>query len=92
MKESKKKDINGNSSRKNYQLILLNDDENTFDDVIESLMHICGHNLYQAEQCALIVNNNGEVVIYNGNKKTTEQMYRLLIDDGLFVKIQKKPE
>jgi ATP-dependent Clp protease adaptor protein ClpS len=36
-------------------LILYNDDINTFDHVIKSLVEICGHDPVQAEQCAMIV-------------------------------------
>ncbi|HPS84363.1 MAG TPA: ATP-dependent Clp protease adaptor ClpS [Bacteroidales bacterium] len=40
-------------------LILMNDDVNTFDHVIDSLIEICNHNEEQAEQCALITHLKG---------------------------------
>lgn len=91
MKERKNKDSSGNSEQKNYQLILLNDDENTFDLVIEVLMEICGYNIYQAEQCALIVDNVGEVIIRTGTKRNIEKLSHLLANEGLNVRIDLKP-
>ncbi|MCH1453111.1 MAG: ATP-dependent Clp protease adaptor ClpS [Flavobacteriaceae bacterium] len=38
-----------------HEIILYNDDVNTFDHVINSLMAYCDHTLEQAEQCAYIV-------------------------------------
>ena len=38
-----------------WHIILYNDDHNTFDHVIDCLMAYCGHEVLQAEQCALIV-------------------------------------
>lgn len=83
--------MNGKSKQKNYQLILLNDDENTFDSVIEVLMEICGYNIYQAEQCALIVDNVGEVVLRTGTKRSIEKMSHLLSNNGLNVRIDLEP-
>ncbi len=44
---------------KKCSIILLNDDVNTFDHVVISLQEICGHNYFQAIQCAHLVNHNG---------------------------------
>ena len=38
-----------------WHIVLYNDDHNTFDHVIDCLMAYCGHEVLQAEQCALIV-------------------------------------
>ncbi len=43
-----------------HNLIVWNDDVNTFDWVIESLVDICGHETLQAEQCALIIHHKGK--------------------------------
>jgi ATP-dependent Clp protease adaptor protein ClpS len=42
-------------------LILYNDEVNTFDFVIKSLMEICDHEPLQAEQCTVIVHYQGNV-------------------------------
>ena len=48
------------------ELILFNDDINTFDFVIETLIEVCGHDACQAEQCALIAHSNGKCGIKTG--------------------------
>lgn len=48
------------------QLILLNDEYNTFDHVIESLMEVCNHTEEQAEQCALITHYKGKCPVRKG--------------------------
>ena len=47
-------------------LILYNDDVNTFDLVIESLIEVCDHDFEQAEQCALIAHYKGRCVVKSG--------------------------
>jgi len=48
-------------------LILFNDDVNTFDFVIETLIDVCGHDVLQAEQCALIAHFNGKCPVKSGS-------------------------
>lgn len=48
------------------QLVLVNDDINTFDHVIEALMEVCGHSEEQAEQCALITHLKGKCPVHKG--------------------------
>ncbi|MFN9391868.1 MAG: ATP-dependent Clp protease adaptor ClpS, partial [Flavobacteriales bacterium] len=57
-----------------HQLILFNDDVNTFDFVIESLVSICRHDPLQAEQCALIVHYKGKCAVKNGTFDDLEPM------------------
>jgi ATP-dependent Clp protease adaptor protein ClpS len=45
------------------QLILFNDDVNTFDWVIDTLVEICGHTKEQAEQCALLIHYKGKYAV-----------------------------
>jgi ATP-dependent Clp protease adaptor protein ClpS len=47
-------------------LIVWNDDVNTFEWVIETLMDICGHTHEQAEQCAYIIHFHGKYAVKNG--------------------------
>lgn len=47
-------------------LILFNDDINTFEHVIETLIEVCGHDAVQAEQCALVAHFNGKCTIMTG--------------------------
>ena len=43
-----------------YQLIVWNDDVNTFEWVIDTLIQICGHSKEQAEQCAILIHYKGK--------------------------------
>lgn len=51
----------------NAELVLFNDNFNTFDHVIETLIDVCGHDAIQAEQCALVAHINGRCVIMSGS-------------------------
>lgn len=51
----------------NKSLILFNDDHNTFDFVINTLMDVCGHDAIQAEQCAMIVHYKGKCSVKSGS-------------------------
>ena len=68
---------------KNRYLIVHNDDINTFDWVIESLCEICGHDEIQAEQCALIIHNNGKAVVKSGMRDKLNPMRIGLTDRGI---------
>ncbi len=70
------------------ELYLHNDDVNTFDHVIMSLMEICSHDPIQAEQCAWIVHNNGKCGVKRGTFDTLEPMCVALLDRGLSATIQ----
>ena len=49
-----------------WSIILHNDDVNTFDHVIDSLVDVCNHDVYQAEQCALITHLKGKCDVKHG--------------------------
>ena len=38
----------------NNEIVLFNDDVNTFDHVIDTLIRVCKHTAEQAEQCAIL--------------------------------------
>lgn len=48
------------------ELVLYNDDFNTIDFVIETLIDVCNHEPVQAEQCSLIVHYKGKCVVKSG--------------------------
>lgn len=48
------------------ELILYNDDFNTFDFVIQTLTEVCGHDTQQAEQCAWITHFKGKCAVKSG--------------------------
>ena len=69
------------------RLILHNDDFNTFDHVIASLVDICLHDVHQAEQCAYIVHFNGKCDVKNGTFENLHPLKDKLISKGLSVTI-----
>lgn len=50
-----------------YNLILWNDDVNTFEWVIDTLIEICGHSQEQAEQCAMLIHHKGKYAVKTGS-------------------------
>jgi ATP-dependent Clp protease adaptor protein ClpS len=57
-----------------FQLIVWNDEVNTFEWVIETLIEVCGHSQEQAEQCALLIHYKGKYVVKNGDYDTLKPM------------------
>ena len=70
------------------QLIVYNDDHNTFDWVIECLMEICNHTFEQSEQLSLIIHFKGKAIIKTGAFKDLRPMKDALIDRGLSAVIE----
>ena len=64
-------------------LVLHNDDVNSFDFVIETLIDVCDHNPLQAEQCAFIVHHNGKCGIKKGSFADLKSMCETLLNKGL---------
>ena len=65
------------------ELILFNDDVNSFDFVIESLVEVCDHDLVQAEQCAMIAHFKGKCGIKAGTLTELTPMNNELNNRGL---------
>ena len=66
-----------------HSIIVWNDDVNTFDWVIDSLMDICCHTREQAEQCALIIHTAGKYAVKQGDFETLRPQAEALIDRGI---------
>ncbi len=58
--KTKKQEAGSSKFSEQYSLILWNDDVNSFDDIIDALVDICDHNVFQAEQCATIAHYKGK--------------------------------
>jgi ATP-dependent Clp protease adaptor protein ClpS len=69
-------------------LVLYNDDINTFEHVIKSLVEVCGHDSVQAEQCALIVHFKGSCEVKLGIVEVLTAMSRSLNAKGLKSKVE----
>jgi ATP-dependent Clp protease adaptor protein ClpS len=70
------------------ELILHNDDVNTFDFVIQSLIEVCKHDPEQAEQCAMIVHYKGKCTIKTAPYTELEPMGMELSKRGLIATIE----
>ncbi|MFD0993213.1 ATP-dependent Clp protease adaptor ClpS [Tenacibaculum geojense] len=73
---------------KEHEIILYNDDVNTFDFVIDSLISVCEHTLEQAEQCTILVHYKGKCTVKTGSYKDLEPRCSMLLDLGLSAEIQ----
>jgi ATP-dependent Clp protease adaptor protein ClpS len=71
-----------------YELVLYNDDFNTFDYVIDCLIDICDHDLMQAEQCTMIVHYKGKCTVKSGDMEDLKPRLRKLISKGLTAQIE----
>ena len=66
-----------------YQLVVWNDDVNTFDWVIETLVEICGHTYEQAEQCAFIIHFNGKYAVKEGAYEDLRPKCDAILERGI---------
>lgn len=69
-------------------LILHNDDVNTFDYIIQSLIEICDHDPYQANQCALIAHYKGKCEIKRGDYNNLKNLMIKFSKRGIITSIQ----
>ena len=82
------KDDKQRSGSEAGSLILFNDDVNTFEHVIKSLVEVCGHDSVQAEQCAMIVHFKGSCEVRIGVVEVLNAMSRSLNAKGLNSKVE----
>ena len=73
---------------KENEIVLYNDDMNTFDHVIDTLIRVCKHEPLQAEQCAFIVHYNGKCTVKTGAYEVLVAMCSALLDANLSAEIQ----
>lgn len=69
-------------------IILYNDDVNTFDFVIDSLIEVCNHDVIQAEQCTYIVHYVGKCAVKRGTYKKLRPICEALLERGLTATIE----
>jgi len=73
---------------KRRELILMNDDFNTFDYVVEALIDVCRHSFEQAVQCTTITHYNGSCEVKKGFYSELRPLKQALIDRKLRAKIK----
>lgn len=71
----------------NNEIVLYNDDVNTFDHVIDTLIAVCSHTSEQAEQCALLVHYKGKCTVKTGVYDELKPQCTQLLQAGLSAEI-----
>jgi ATP-dependent Clp protease adaptor protein ClpS len=69
-------------------LVVWNDEVNTFEWVIETLMEVCGHAQEQAEQCAYIIHFQGKYAVKNGNYDSLKPYCDAITERGINATIE----
>lgn len=72
---------------KQNEIVLFNDEVNTFEHVIETLIEVCEHSPEQAEQCSLIVHYNGKCTVKTGEYTDLKPRCSRLLQAGLSAEI-----
>ena len=68
-------------------LIVFNDDVNTFEHVIETLIKVCKHTPEQAEQCTLLIHYKGKCAVKKGSYEELRPMREAICEVGIDAKI-----
>ncbi len=71
-----------------YNLIVWNDEVNTFEWVIETLIDVCDHSPEQAEQCAMLIHTKGKYSVKHGDYETLKPMRDAITDRGINATIE----
>jgi len=71
----------------NNEIVLFNDDINTFDHVIATLIRVCKHTSEQAEQCAILVHYKGKCTVKTGELTELKPQCTQLLEAGLSAEI-----
>jgi ATP-dependent Clp protease adaptor protein ClpS len=72
---------------KQNEIVLFNDDVNTFDHVIDTLIYACDHTPEQAEQCSIIVHYKGKCTVKTGPYDDLKPRCSKLLEAGLSAEI-----
>jgi len=87
-KTRKKEEVDTLEQESNqYEIVLFNDDVNTFDFVIDSLIEVCEHTLEQAEQCTILVHYKGKCTVKTGEYNELKPRCTKLLSKGLSAEI-----
>ncbi len=68
-------------------LVVFNDDVNTFDHVINTLIRVCKHTNEQAEQCTLLIHHKGKCAVKNGTFNFLRPFRDAICEEGIDAKI-----
>jgi ATP-dependent Clp protease adaptor protein ClpS len=68
-------------------LVVFNDDINTFDHVIDTLMRVCKHSPEKAEQCTLLIHYKGKCAVKTGTFDFLKPMREAICEAGIDARI-----
>ncbi len=85
----KKSEKKPESKRGKWFVLLLNDNHNTFENVTDALMDVCGYAYLSAVQCAVITHEAGRCKIWDSDYEECSYVQKQLIREGLTVTIEK---
>jgi ATP-dependent Clp protease adaptor protein ClpS len=71
-----------------YSLIVWNDEVNSFEWVIQTLVEVCNHSTEQAEQCAMIIHTQGKYGVKRGSYDELKPMCDAITDRGIGATIE----
>lgn len=71
-----------------FSLIVWNDEVNTFEWVIETLVEVCGHSREQAEQCAMLIHTKGKYAVKQGSYDDLKPQCDAITERGIGATIE----
>jgi ATP-dependent Clp protease adaptor protein ClpS len=71
-----------------YSLVVWNDEVNSFDWVIQTLVEVCHHSTEQAEQCAMIIHTQGKYAVKQGSYDDLKPMCDAITERGIGATIE----
>jgi ATP-dependent Clp protease adaptor protein ClpS len=80
--------VNKEKNADKKSIVVYNDDVNTFDWVIRSLVEVCEHDPLQAEQCAMLVHYKGKCDVKGGSFEELMPKCLALLDRQISAKIE----
>ncbi len=75
-----------------YQLVVWNDEVNTFQWVIDTLIEVCGHTPEQAEQSAMIIHTKGKYAVKEGAYNVLKTMRDTIVERGINATVEELSE
>ena len=70
-----------------YDLVVFNDEHNTFEHVIDTLIKVCKHTFMQAEQCTLLIHHKGKCKVKSGEYEQLSTMRTAICDRGIMAEV-----
>jgi ATP-dependent Clp protease adaptor protein ClpS len=71
-----------------YQLVVYNDDINTFEHVIQTLIEVCEHTSEQAEQCTWLIHYKGKCTVKKGEFERLATMRNRICQRGISAEVE----